>query len=313
MAEHYDYLARASDPGGLEFATDRLKQLYPQYFRFLFRKMVRASDPIPNLIEAAVDHMRYGDSRAAVVISVSPFLVAAYTDELDCVALLRFPDSLRAKYASGDRLLTVNTYASLPQVVSDLIPGDADTGNWENFRPMIADFFSEQTGKIDARKNRISQPEWDRTEQLGREYLERMPNYQRDGFPFHCQFPGTPDEFLPENMLPPENPVFEVTSASCERLLGILDENKLSTEDVAIVLSSTFDHPEIFDYDFQAQPKLALSPSKYHFLDYGEGLQVAYAKTDAIAFDGMVLGYDHSREGFHFAPKRQGHDRRRTR
>ena len=40
------------------------------------------------------EQLLHGDSRAAVVVSVDPLLlVAAYTDELDCVALLRFPDS----------------------------------------------------------------------------------------------------------------------------------------------------------------------------------------------------------------------------
>jgi len=43
-------------------------------------------------IEAISNHLKMGDSRAAVVISIHPKLViAAYTDELDCVAMLQFP------------------------------------------------------------------------------------------------------------------------------------------------------------------------------------------------------------------------------
>lgn len=46
------------------------------------------------------DMLAHGDSRAAVVVSVSPLLVACYCDDLDGVCLLRFPDSL----AAGHRL-----------------------------------------------------------------------------------------------------------------------------------------------------------------------------------------------------------------
>ena len=37
--------------------------------------------------------------RAAVVIAVKPLLIAAYTDELDCIAMLHFPEELAAEYA----------------------------------------------------------------------------------------------------------------------------------------------------------------------------------------------------------------------
>ena len=102
---------------------------------------------------SAIDkHLQFGDSRAAVVVSVSPLLVAAYSDERDCVVMLKFPEELVATYRlkPGSRLITVNTYMQGPKrPVADLIEGPLSRGNWHNVIPMIADFLSDDTGTIE--------------------------------------------------------------------------------------------------------------------------------------------------------------------
>ena len=64
-------------------------------------------------MQRIAEHLEHGDSRAAIVVSTDPeLLIAAYTDELDCVAMLRLPkEPLVSKYSllRGSRLLTVNT------------------------------------------------------------------------------------------------------------------------------------------------------------------------------------------------------------
>src|SRR5262245_61598337 len=52
-------------------------------------------------------YLRCGDARAAVVVSVSPLLIAPFAIELDCVALLRFDRKVARAYDlnAGKQLL----------------------------------------------------------------------------------------------------------------------------------------------------------------------------------------------------------------
>jgi hypothetical protein len=84
--------SRASDPGHLLLFAGE-----PGFFRWL---LGRRPDPgLQEFREGLAEHLRIGDSRAAV-------------DELDCVALLRFPDhpAAECRLGVGSRLLTVNMY-----------------------------------------------------------------------------------------------------------------------------------------------------------------------------------------------------------
>ena len=136
--------------------------------------------------EMVDEHLREGDSRAAVVISCSPLLVAAYTDELDCVAILRFPSEFKNRFAlqQGSRLLTVNTYYVLSSIAGDLIAGSGSFKRYQNFYPLIAEFLSDNSERIAQRKSQIAESEWDRCLLLGREYLVNRPGVVRDGSPF---------------------------------------------------------------------------------------------------------------------------------
>jgi hypothetical protein len=138
------------------------------------------------------EHLQIGDSRAAVVVSRTPLLVAAYTDELDCVALLGFPAQFLDRFGLnvGTRLLTVNTYWAMPQVAADLSAGPAELGRFQNFYPLIAEFLSDDSARIARRKAEIGEPEWERCLALGREYLTRRPGLARDGSPFHSARPA---------------------------------------------------------------------------------------------------------------------------
>jgi len=138
------------------------------------------------------EHLQLGDSRAAVVLSCAPLLVSAYTDELDCVAVLAFPQSFVEKYGLevGSRLLTVNTYFRGTAVVSDLFPGPASYFTFYNFNPMIAEFLSEDAQRIAERKAEIDEAEWERCLALGREYVQTRPGVVRDGSPFKSALPA---------------------------------------------------------------------------------------------------------------------------
>lgn len=185
----------ASDPGQVTLLRRRLSRLCPEF-----------GDPgggaaarIENLlndrnadIARMADHLANGDSRAAVVVSTSPLLVSAYTDELDCVALLRFPDSFVRDYelSVGSRLLTVNRYGGGGPLARDLENGPASHGRWTNFQPLIADFLSDDRARIAARKSQIPEREWELALTLGQRWMAARGTAARDGRPNRSQLPA---------------------------------------------------------------------------------------------------------------------------
>ena len=179
----------ASDPGNVSLSRAKLEVLYPNFFTpsgLLMRLWKSLAGSAPFSPSGIDKHLQFGDSRAAVVVSVSPLLVAAYSDERDCVVMLEFSEELVATYRlkPGSRLITVNTYMQGPKrPVADLIEGPLSRGNWHNVIPMIADFLSDDMGTIESRKQAITDEEWQRTAKLGAEYMQKKPGKARDGRP----------------------------------------------------------------------------------------------------------------------------------
>jgi iron-sulfur cluster assembly accessory protein len=178
---------QASDPGQLTLSRDRARRLLPELFQ-----TPACQGELEDTLRALQKHLMNGDSRAAVVVSAAPLLVAAYTDELDCVALLRFPGELVSEYGLrvGSRLLTVNTYDRGGRRAGDLEPGPGTYDRYTNFAPLIADFLSEETARLQQRKQQIDEAEWQRAYDLGRESLRRHGRRARDGSPLQSWRPA---------------------------------------------------------------------------------------------------------------------------
>lgn len=178
--------ALASDPGGVTIDPGRLRQLSPSLFgagsllpsRAVMRKTLGA-------------HLWNGDSRAAVVLSVEPLLVAAYSDDFDAVVVLRFdPGPVDLPLQVGSRLLTINTYFSRGTTAPDIVRGPRASQDWSNFHPVIADFVAAERGRVEGRKTTITEPEWQRTWLLGQQYLDARPGQFRDGAPHVSKKPA---------------------------------------------------------------------------------------------------------------------------
>ena len=179
--------ADASDPGGLTASDAKLRVLRPDLYGFQgFRRKVREAVGLDWKQREYIDeHLLNGDSRAALVVSTAPLLVAAYTDELDCVAIVGYPDEFVEEYGlrEGSGLLTINTYFRHIQPDVDLVPGPKSTGNWTGFHPMIAEFVSDDSARIEQRKAEIPDQEWRRAHRMGKAYLKERPGFARDGRP----------------------------------------------------------------------------------------------------------------------------------
>ena len=188
VARYHDDSVKPSDAGGVRLVRSRL---YPWRPNSLVNRIagLLIADEFGNKVD---EHLRLGDSRAAVVVSVRDLLIAAYTDELDCIVMLRFPQEFVSRFnlRVGARLLTVNTYFKRPRVAPDLVPGPRAYDDWQNVNPLIAEFLSEDSDWIARRKAEIDEEEWDRCALLGHEYLRRRPGVARDGSPYKCMLPA---------------------------------------------------------------------------------------------------------------------------
>jgi hypothetical protein len=170
----------ASHPANVEISLERLYKLSPLLQRGDYG------------FEAAAFTLSKGDSRAAVVVGLNPLIVAAYTDEICAVALLRFPEWLVAehKLQIGARLLTANTYQPGSSLASDLIRGEGAEFRYCNFSPLIADFLGANAVRIEQRKREISETEWALAMRLGQEAMTRARGRFRDGCPPNSDKPA---------------------------------------------------------------------------------------------------------------------------
>jgi len=144
-----------------------------------------------NVFKITEESIRFGDARAALVVSTSPLVVAAYTDELDCVVMLRFPDHLLRDHdlRAGTRLVAVFTYSQEEEMAPDLDPGPANTGNWSNAAPLIGEFLSEDRERLAELHAAIGEEEWERCRTLAEDYRKRHGGRAREG---SLLFSGSP-------------------------------------------------------------------------------------------------------------------------
>lgn len=192
--------SRADNPGLLSLSKSKLVYLRPDL-------KPRNESPALSFTASYVydhtmdiaEHIRQVDSRAAIVLSTRPLLVAAYTYELDCVAVLYFSAALVNFYGLkiGTRLISVNRYGQ--DAGNDLDLGPNSRLVWSNFYPIIGDFVSEDVARLSRRKAEISHYEWARTLWLGRKYLEDHPGVCRDGRPGYSHLCGGGTQLLEQH------------------------------------------------------------------------------------------------------------------
>lgn len=195
--EAINRVSHASDPGGVMLSVAKLRRLAPELFPSWWKPW-RWIDRISGSCAAQIfrigDRLIHGDSRAALVMSVDPCLVAAYTDELDCIVMLAFPPFIAEEYQLQpfDRLLAVFNYWQGDSLASDLSHGTASYRRYANVLVLIADFLSNDVKRIAERKAEIDEDEWDKTRVLAEEYLKRHGQSARDGSPTRSHVPAVP-------------------------------------------------------------------------------------------------------------------------
>lgn len=134
-------------------------------------------------------HLDGGDVNPAIVVTTTPLRVGCYSEDLDAVVILRFDTITDHTLHPGDRLLSVNTYFRNDVDAPDVDRGERGDGLWANFHPVVADFYSSDTTRLDACKRLIAYRDWDRCAELIATYQRQHSDVDRDGNP---AFSGTP-------------------------------------------------------------------------------------------------------------------------
>jgi hypothetical protein len=132
------------------------------------------------------EQMWLGSIQAALVVSTDPGRVAAYSKELDCVAVLAYSSRWLhdLDLQEGSRLLTVNYHDRAGKHADlDFGPRKRVPCRWTGFHPIIADFLTEDHVRLAERKKALPEADWQRTEELGYDRLQYAPGAWRSGRP----------------------------------------------------------------------------------------------------------------------------------
>jgi hypothetical protein len=185
------FTSTASNPGFFDLLPEKLARLHPELLPSggIWHWIERRYGIPEKDLERIAYCLHEGDCRAAIVVSLSPLLIAAYSDEFDAVVLLRFAPRLAAVYdlAVGQRLVTVNNYEQSISRQTDFRPADGVSSPWTGFYPLIAEFLTDDLAKIKQVKEQISEEEWKRAYELGMQKVLQYWPLPRDGRPkFSC-------------------------------------------------------------------------------------------------------------------------------
>lgn len=191
--KYHDNNTYATNPLSLSLSLAKLDDLLPELakHRGLVQRLLRSLQRKPDLLDVLAEHIYYADSQPAVVMQTSPLLIAAYSVDIDCIAVLKFSALFVSKYRLEvkSKLVTINTYMRRDSYQSDLIPGPRRELNWTGFHPVIADSVSDDVQRIADRKAEINQSTWEYVYALGKEYCLDCPGIYRDGRPFLSRKP----------------------------------------------------------------------------------------------------------------------------
>lgn len=163
-----------------------VKFSYKKYYSFRNRINTKFSGRFYSdmQIENVMRVLLYGDTQPAVVVSTEPLLVAAYSDEMDAVVMLRFPSDFAAKYelVPGTCLTTSNFYFGGDRVASDIFVGERYLRRWVDFMPVVQLFLGKGDDKIRAKTGLFGEEVWSHVAEKAEEYLCEHPELCRDGF-----------------------------------------------------------------------------------------------------------------------------------
>jgi hypothetical protein len=174
----------ASDPVQVPLSERRLSAMHLEFIGWVrrFRHWRKPELAESESLVLIANRLWHGDTNPAVVLTTKPLVIAAFSWDLDAVVLLTTAQqSLVEEFhlRPGSRLISANTYGHWTDDegrevdAPDIVAGPESTGEWSNFFPLIADFYTDRPDILAQHAARIEDSEWQRVEALGHEALER--------------------------------------------------------------------------------------------------------------------------------------------
>lgn len=175
------------DHGLFGVSDAKLRRLRPDLYglRYWFHQALHNLRGTYSVRDIIKEHLWLGSIHPAMVLSMKPGRIAAFSLELDCVAILGyFPEFLdEFGLSEGGRLLGVNYYSTGPKH-PDLEFGPGKCADWTGFQPIIADFVTDDEARLADRKAAVPERLWARTWELGQVRLRKYPDRWRSGEPY---------------------------------------------------------------------------------------------------------------------------------
>lgn len=185
MSNYVNENSMASNPGAVCLSREKFKEIRDKILKInplkkiYFNKQFRRID----------QYLRNGDTQPAVVVSVSPLIISVYSEDMDAVLFLKFPEKLAEKYGLtiGTRLVSTNVYFEGTKIADDIQTGMGYTHSFTDFTPVIPLFLSSDEGFIRSRVNLFEEDEWNRLRLLTEKRAAKNIA-PRDGFYYFTEF-----------------------------------------------------------------------------------------------------------------------------
>ena len=163
-----------------------VKFSYKKYYSFRNKINPKFSERFRSdmRIEFVTRALFYGDTQPALVVSTSPLLIAAYSDEMDAVVMLQFPEDFAEQYhlTVGTRLTTSNVYFDGASIAEDIHVGEKYSRQYADFVPIVQLFLGKKDDKIMQKVYLFSADVWQTVSEKANEYARRYPDCYRNGF-----------------------------------------------------------------------------------------------------------------------------------
>ena len=175
------------DHGLFEVSDAMLRRVRPDLYHWLsrFHQTMYDLSGMYTRRDLIKEHAWLGSIQPGMVVSAELGRVAAYSRELDCVVMLNYAPKFLADFGLGEgsRLLAI-TYYSMEPKNDDLTFGPNRNAAWKDFLPIVVDFLTGDTDRLEEQKELIPETLWNRAWELGRKRLRTHPDLWRDGRPY---------------------------------------------------------------------------------------------------------------------------------
>lgn len=179
MENYVDPNSHAENAGGITLSREKYDFLRDNILKLSGLKKAYFNKQAKRMGQ----YLKNGDTQPAVVVSESPFIIAVYSDELDGVQFVKFPEVLAEMYNlhTGSRLVCSNVYTPGTKPVRDIKAGPGYLGQYCDFTPTVQLFLADEENYVRSRTDLFPEEHWRMVEELAQQRFSKRHKV-RDGF-----------------------------------------------------------------------------------------------------------------------------------